>query len=568
MILKSYEKSLFEFHSRVLYKGTPKNRNKKYTMEELKDLLKFNQIFLSNMDEFLSKYPCNEIEELYEKKMIIFHDNMDFIMKQINELEKDFEFTNDFQNEIMEEKTKESIRFFRTHPKTIFNFNHGEIYSLTLVDDKLVIGRINNNLINLPIGYHKDGFNYLWKNEKFILNYIKNKIGGESILIKPIVDYDDAFTTKKIEYFGDFKILQKLQHLFDYDTLVVRNNYLVSKYLMKLLDREKESRVKLIKNHNVNQKDLIIEYPRDHYLSFINILKKVSYDTNVEFMGICIYRISRNPELLSIISNALASGIKVTVNMELDASNEFSNQSWKEKLIEMGANVVTFSDYTGFKVHSKLILIKYKDGRYLSNISTGNYNQITSSQYTDLSLFTSDKDICKNIEKLFLLMETNIPSTFTDDLLVTQFNAKQEILNLINKESLKGKSGLICMKCNAIDDIDIITALNKAADNGCNIRLVVRGVCRWVPQQPNVEIVSYVWEKLEHSRVYIFGKYNPTIYIGSLDLLNKKIKNRIETLVKIKDNDIKNYLINYMEDYIYGEQPWVLNKDGKYRKRY
>jgi len=60
-------------------------------------------------------------------------------------------------------------------------------------------------------------------------------------------------------------------------------------------------------------------------------------------------------------------------------------------------------------------------------------------------------------------------------------------------------------------------------------------------------IKSIVWDKLEHARIYQFGKKNPRIYIGSLDLRSPKIANRIEVLVKVVDPACKEYLLRYLD---------------------
>jgi polyphosphate kinase len=150
--------------------------------------------------------------------------------------------------------------------------------------------------------------------------------------------------------------------------------------------------------------------------------------------------------------------------------------------------------------------------------------------------------------------------------MITGFKLKKKLLKLINKESKKGSNGYICIKCNSLNDTDIIEALDSAALCGCRIYLIVRGACTWIPDSyPNVTIKSIIWDKLEHSRIYVFGLINPIVYIGSLDPVTSKFENRIETLVKIKDPDILIRVLEYVNKYIINyKNSWIMKDNGKY----
>ena len=153
--------------------------------------------------------------------------------------------------------------------------------------------------------------------------------------------------------------------------------------------------------------------------------------------------------------------------------------------------------------------------------------------------------------------------------MVARNNGRDELIKLIRREAKLGENGYIAFKCNALDDDEIAMHLDKAAANNCQIDLIVRGVCTWVPDQigNNVRIKSIVWDKLEHSRVYCFGSFNPTMYIGSLDLVTNKLDRRIETLVRILDPDILDDLCDYLNHYITNaSNSWVLLRSGEYRK--
>ena len=94
---------------------------------------------------------------------------------------------------------------------------------------------------------------------------------------------------------------------------------------------------------------------------------------------------------------------EVTAVIELRARfDEQNNIDWSERLEDAGCRVIYgFSDY---KIHSKvcLITLKGKSGiQYVTQIGTGNYNEKTSEQYTDLSLITADQGIGRDAAEFF-----------------------------------------------------------------------------------------------------------------------------------------------------------------------
>jgi len=266
------------------------------------------------------------------------------------------------------------------------------------------------------------------------------------------------------------------------------------------------------------------------------------------------------------LREAVNNGKDVRVNIELCASGEYINEMWMSEMKRVGIKVTTYA-YNTLKVHSKLTLIKFSNGRRISQIGTGNYNYTTTSQYTDLSLVTSNDDICDQVEKVFKMFDGHDVS-FNKNLLVTRYNARSELVRLIDEEADKGIDGFISIKCNSLDDYEIINHLDLAAKMGCTIDLIIRGVCTWIPEQlgVNVTIKSVIWDKLEHSRVYCFNRYNPSIYIGSLDLTTKKIEKRIETMVKINDPEIMIKICRYLNRYINNGDGWLLTSTGDYVK--
>lgn len=312
----------------------------------------------------------------------------------------------------------------------------------------------------------------------------------------------------------------------------------------------------------IKKEDKIIDFPHDKFDMFLDILKEAANDDNVESIYLNIYRIGKSENLSNVLKYAISKNKIVKIHCELNARfDELMNIYWASDLINHGVQVYFYRPRE-IKIHSKCTLIKYKNGDMLSIVGTGNYNESTSSMYTDLMLLTFDNDIGVSVNRYFeMIFKNRSPKLFKEetkenplnDFYMSKINLRTEIINNIREETLKENKGLIRFKCNSFDDPLIIDELNIAANNGVKIQLLVRGYCGWNPDKKylnsnQVEIRSIIWEYLEHSRIYLFGN-NDNFYIGSIDLLQSKLNNRIETMVKVKQNNVKRYLNNYFNDY-------------------
>lgn len=435
----------------------------------------------------------------------------------------------------------------------LFNFRvldkgkviHGHKYSLKELKDKAFFNKI-----------------YLDNSKEMLMKY--------PIEVKSISDlYDKGY----MSYLDNIRNIKKCLESY-YDISII-NEILSANDILNLIDSMTEDDHKSIQNtqdvkfSEIFKKDMLIEYPIDSFNSYLNLLSKSSKSKLVESISITLYRIGNSDSLYNILEEAINNRIKVNINIELFASgDEANNLEWMRKFESIGANITTYGG-KDIKVHAKLTLIKFKNKKRIAQIGTGNYHTETTKQYTDLSLVTSDEDICFQVEKIFNILKGNECNKFNkSNFLVSRYNFREEFYNLINREIEKGNDGYIGIKCNTLSDSEIESLLTKAAKSGCEINAVIRGVCTWNPGfKFNGFIKSIIWNKLEHSRVYCFGKVNPKIYIGSLDLIKGKIENRIEVLVKVNDPDIISRICSYMNRYIINiEDSWIMQPDGNYIK--
>ncbi len=215
---------------------------------------------------------------------------------------------------------------------------------------------------------------------------------------------------------------------------------------------------------------------------------------------------------------------------------------------ESGIKVI-FGIY-GLKVHSKKTLITRKEGDKLVNyatLSTGNFHEGNANLYTDFNIFTADRRITNEVEKVFTFLEFNYRTFNYRHLLVAPLNMRRKLYAHIDTEIANAKKKLpayIHCKINNIVDQDVIRKLYQASNAGVKIRLMVRGICSLVPgvpdQSENIEIVSVVDRYLEHSRFFIFcNNKNEKFYISSADWMTRNLDHRVEVAVPVYDTEIK-----------------------------
>ena len=334
----------------------------------------------------------------------------------------------------------------------------------------------------------------------------------------------------------------------------------------------------------VRKRDFLSAYPDDSMDLLLGLLREASFSDEVREIRITIYRLASNPRIADYLIYAARTGKKVRVVLELRARfDEEKNLRWADRLSAAGCRVYCGTDR--YKVHSKMCQIVTesagKDGsvkkRYITQISTGNYNEKTAKQYTDLSLITGDKEIGKAASKLFrdickerIEAKSHKEEASYGPLLVSPLTMRSEILRLIRREAGKGPSGRIFFKVNSLADEEIIEALMEASCAGCRVRMIVRGICCMLPGvegcTENACIVNKVGRFLEHSRVYIFGDaLSEVMYISSADLMTRNLDRRVEVACPVKDGKIKDRIRGIMYDvYCDAEKGRVMLPDGRY----
>ncbi len=296
------------------------------------------------------------------------------------------------------------------------------------------------------------------------------------------------------------------------------------------------------------RKDLFLSYPYDSFGTLVRLLEECAESKEVASIKITIYRLDDHSRIVEALKRASENGIEVTVVIELCARfDEENNLYYAHVLKEAGCTI--FYGVGNYKVHSKIISIVLSRGdeiKYITHLGTGNYNEATSKQYTDLNIITADEEIGQDGAAFFRnLAIGNIEQDYRK-LLIAPHSLKSGLLARIDREIEKAERGepaAIYAKMNSLTDLEMIDRFIKASKAGVKISLVVRGICCLLPEAKgkteNIRVVSIVGRFLEHSRIYAFGETGDEVFISSADLMTRNTDKRVEIATPILDPDIK-----------------------------
>jgi len=307
----------------------------------------------------------------------------------------------------------------------------------------------------------------------------------------------------------------------------------------------------------LRKQDVMLHYPYQKFSHFIDLLREAAIDPNVKNIYITLYRLANKSMVANALINAAKNGKKVIAAVEVQARfDEEANIKWARELQDEGIHVIY--GVPGLKVHSKLCLIerveKGKIKRY-ANLTTGNYNEVTSNIYADDSLLTAHPKITEEVAAMFEFFQKNYKQLVTKHLVVSPHQTRKHFIKLIDNEienAKKKKPASIFIKLNSVSSEDMARKLYEASKAGVKIRCIFRGLSVVVPGvegfSENIEAISIVDKFLEHSRVLIFeNDGNPLYYISSSDWMTRNLDNRVEVSCPIYDKKIQKELRDMLE---------------------